>query len=700
MTPIGQARTIVLASPDPLSGKSAVAIGLLDEMRQQFRRVSVFRPIVRSDGVHDHVLTMLLEQLGASQRYADAIGVTYDQMIADPVAAMTIIVEKANRLSEDCDALLVVGSDYTDVAGPMEFGFNAEVAANLGAPIILVVSARHRSPELVARAAESAMADARLHHASVLAVIANRACADQLADVRSALSRVGCPAYAIPEIPLLGARSVGQLAGAVSGRQVYGPPAALDREALEITIAAGRLDHDLLTLSDDALVVVSGDRPDTLLGVVLSQALSGPRIAGIVVTGSYTIPEPLLRLITAILDAAGAEIAVISAPDDISTAAQQLLAAPGNATSFSQRKVEAALEAFRTHVAGAELVRGTAASVPDIVTPRMFEQMLLSRARAARRHIVLPEGTEERILQAAAFLLERDICRITLLGPPDVIKAKAAEVGVDISGAQIIDPPSSDLLPRFAKEYAELRKHKKIPYDQALDHCTDVSYFGTMMVLDGLADGMVSGAAHTTAHTIRPALEVIKTTPDVSVVSSVFFMCLPDRVLVYGDCAVNPDPDPAQLADIAISSARTARQFGIEPRVAMLSYSTGESGSGADVEKVRQATELVRQRMPQLPVEGPIQYDAAVDPVVAQAKLAESPVAGQATVLIFPDLNTGNNTYKAVQRSAGALAIGPVLQGLRKPVNDLSRGALVSDIINTVAITAIQAAGERAEPTA
>lgn len=692
MTPVGQARTIVLASPDPLSGKSAVAVGLLAEMRQQFRRVGVFRPIVRSDGVRDHVLVMLLAQLDGVEHYADAIGATYDQLHADPVAAMTLIVEKANRLAEACDAVLVVGSDYTDVAGPMEFGFNAEVAANLGAPIILVVSAQHRLPAVVARAAESGMADARLHHAAVLAVIANRACEDELGDVRSALSHLGCPAYAIPEVPLLGAPTVGQLASAVSGRQVYGPATALDREALRVTLAAGRLDHDLAALSEDAVVVVSGDRPEALLGLVFSQVTGGfPRLSGILVAGSYTISDPLARVIHAVLDAAGAAPAVITAPDRISTVAQQLLAAPGNATSFSQRKVQAALDAFRAHVEGAVLVRGTAASVPETVTPRMFEQALLTRAKAARRHIVLPEGAEGRILQAAEILLRRDICRVTLLGAPSQVNAKAAELGVDIAGASIIEPAHSDLLPRFAKEYAELRRHRKMPYDQALDHCTDVSYFGTMMVLDGLADGMVSGAVHTTAHTIRPALEVIKTTPDVSVVSSVFFMCLPDRVLVYGDCAVNPDPDPSQLADIAISSARTAREFGIEPRVAMLSYSTGESGSGADVDKVRQATDLVRQRAPELAVEGPIQYDAAVDPVVAQAKLSDSKVAGHATVLIFPDLNTGNNTYKAVQRSAGALAIGPVLQGLRKPVNDLSRGALVSDIVNTVAITAIQA---------
>ena len=321
----------------------------------------------------------------------------------------------------------------------------------------------------------------------------------------------------------------------------------------------------------------------------------------------------------------------------------------------------------------------------------MFEHELLDRARAERRHVVLPEGEEERIIRAADTLLRREVADLTLLGDPNTVRANADQLGLDIGVARILDPHDAELLERFATEYAALRAHKGVTVDAARDVVVDVSYFGTMMVLLGLADGMVSGSVHTTAHTIRPAFEVIRTSPGVSIVSSVFFMCLPDRVLVYGDCAVNPDPTAEQLADIAISSAMTAAQFGIEPRVAMLSYSTGESGSGTEVDKVRMATALVRQRRPDLSVEGPIQYDAAVDVSVAQTKLPGSQVAGRATVFIFPDLNTGNNTYKAVQRSAAAVAVGPVLQGLRMPVNDLSRGALVSDIVNTVAITAIQA---------
>jgi phosphate acetyltransferase len=304
---------------------------------------------------------------------------------------------------------------------------------------------------------------------------------------------------------------------------------------------------------------------------------------------------------------------------------------------------------------------------------------------------VLPEGSEERILRAAEILIRRDVADLILLGNSQEISQKISFLGLHLHQVDIIDPMNSELTERFAGIYVELRRHKGMTVERARDTVTDVSYFGTMMVYDGLADGMVSGAIHTTGETIRPAFEIIRTRPGVSIVSSVFLMCLPDKVLIYGDCAVNPNPDAEDLADIAITSSGTAAAFGIEPRVAMLSYSTGASGKGADVEKVREAVRIARARRPDLKLEGPIQYDAAVDASVARSKLPDSEVAGHATVFIFPDLNTGNNTYKAVQRSAGAVAIGPVLQGLNKPVNDLSRGCTVTDIVNTVTITAIQA---------
>jgi len=357
----------------------------------------------------------------------------------------------------------------------------------------------------------------------------------------------------------------------------------------------------------------------------------------------------------------------------------------------NEQRLATALGHFEAHVSSEELAKEITISRSKTVTPLMFEYDLFERARSNRKHIVLPEGMDERVLRATDILLKRNVVDITLLGNEDEILKKAASLRLKLDGAFIIDPYDNDLIHDYAATYFKLRQHKGISKQAAVDLMHDVSYFGTMMVYKGHADGMVSGAAHTTQHTIRPAFEFIKTKPGVSIVSSSFFMCLEDRVLVYGDCAINPNPDAAQLADIAISSALTAKQFGIEPRIAMLSYSTGKSGKGTDVDKVREATEIVHERLPELKVEGPIQYDAAIDASVAKTKMPDSEVAGKATIFIFPDLNTGNNTYKAVQRSANAIAIGPVLQGLNKPVNDLSRGCLVKDIVNTVVITAIQA---------
>jgi phosphate acetyltransferase len=329
------------------------------------------------------------------------------------------------------------------------------------------------------------------------------------------------------------------------------------------------------------------------------------------------------------------------------------------------------------------------------MTPKMFQYNMVKRAKKHRKHIVLPEGNDDRIIIAASRLLSMDVVDITIIGDKKQIENKVAELGLafDFSKVIIISPRQDPHYDDYVNTYYELRKAKKMTVEVARDLMEDGSYFGTMMVYKGHADGMVSGAAHTTQHTILPALQFIKTKPNCSIVSSVFFMCLEDRVSIFGDCAINPNPTAEQLAEIAISSAESSLAFGIEPKIAMLSYSSGSSGKGDEVDKVRAATEIVRQKRPDLKIEGPIQYDAAVDPSVGQSKMPNSEVAGHASVLVFPDLNTGNNTYKAVQRETGALAIGPMLQGLNKPVNDLSRGCTVDDIINTVVITAIQAQG-------
>jgi phosphate acetyltransferase len=448
------------------------------------------------------------------------------------------------------------------------------------------------------------------------------------------------------------------------------------------------MENVLTRLIEGSVVVVPGDRAEVLVAVLLANAAGTfPSLAGIVLNGGFELTPVIGRL----LDGVHSSLPIVTSPYGSYETTVRIIRTAGRLAADSERKKQTALQLFADHVDEERLLAALDVTRSPIVTPLMFAYELMNRARSDRKRIVLPEGSDDRILRAADIALTRGLADLTILGEDDAVRARAAELGLELAGASILSPFDPELHERFTDVYAQLRAHKGITRVQAADTVTDVSYFGTLMVHLGLADGMVSGAAHTTAHTIRPAFEIIKTKPGVSVVSSVFLMALADRVLVYGDCAVIPDPTADQLADIAVSSAATAAQFGIEPRVAMLSYSTGESGSGADVEKVREATSLVHERAPQLLVEGPIQYDAAADAAVAAAKLPGSNVAGRATVFIFPDLNTGNNTYKAVQRSAGAVAIGPVLQGLRKPINDLSRGALVDDIVNTIAITAIQA---------
>ncbi|WP_235849658.1 phosphate acetyltransferase [Mycolicibacterium doricum] len=683
---------IYVASPEGDTGKSTIALGLLDRLTATAAKVGVFRPITRQGPARDYILELLLAHATAGLPYEDCVGVSYHQLHEDPDNALADIVDRFHRVADRCDAVLIVGSDYTDVASPSELSMNARIAANLSAPVVLAVKARGRTPEEVVQVVDLCLDEIAVHHAHTAAVVANRCDPDQLDEVRQALQRNGGPqAYVLPEEPVLVAPSVAELRDAVDGTMISGDETLLVREAMDVLVAGMTAEHVLERLTEGVTVVTPGDRSDVVLVVASAHAAEGfPSLSSIILNGGLQLHPSVARLVAGL----GLRLPIVATDYGTFETASRVAGTRGRVTATSARKIDTALTLMETHVDTAELLSRLAIPIPTVTTPQMFTYQLLDRARADRKRIVLPEGDDDRILKAAGRLLARGVADLTILGEEARVRARAAELGVDLSAAAVLDPRTSDLCDRFAEQYAELRKHKGVTVEQAREVIHDVSYFGTMLVHNDMVDGMVSGAAHTTAHTVRPAFEIIKTLPDVSTVSSIFLMCLADRVLAYGDCAIVVNPTSEQLADIAISSARTAARFGIEPRVAMLSYSTGTSGTGADVEKVREATELVHKREPDLLVEGPIQYDAAVEPSVAKTKMPESPVAGRATVLIFPDLNTGNNTYKAVQRSAGAIAIGPVLQGLNKPVNDLSRGALVEDIVNTVAITAIQAQGD------
>ncbi|MGW1653512.1 phosphate acetyltransferase [Streptomyces atratus] len=704
-------RSVYVTGIDRGDGRQVVDLGVMELLTRQVDRVGVFRPLVH-DGP-DRLFELLRARYRLPQDPASAYGLDYHEASALQAEQGTDelvsrLVERFHQVAQKYEVVLVLGTDFAATQLPDELALNARLANEFGASVIAVVGGKGQPAESVRAETHNAYRAYAGLGCDVLAMIVNRVAAEDRDVIAERLAaRLPVPCSVLPDDAALSAPTVAQITSALGGTVLLGDDSGLARDALDFVFGGAMLPNMLKALTPGCLVVTPGDRADLVVGSLAAHSAGTPPIAGVLLTLNERPGEEILRLAARL--APGTP--VVSVAGGSFPTAGELFALEGKLNAATPRKAETALGLFERHVDTGALLEGISVARSGRVTPMMFEHELLEQARADRRRVVLPEGTEERVLRAADVLLRRDVCDLTLLGDVDVIRKKAADLGIDLAGTQLIDPQSSQLRQAFAERYAQVRAHRGVTVELAYDVVADVNYFGTLMVQEGLADGMVSGAVHSTAATIRPALEILRrgaersssgrvaaddggTKPDASIVSSVFFMCLADKVLVYGDCAVNPDPDAEQLADIAVQSAATAARFGVEPRIAMLSYSTGTSGSGADVDKVREATDRVRESRPDLRIEGPIQYDAAVEPSVAATKLPGSDVAGQATVLIFPDLNTGNNTYKAVQRSAGAVAVGPVLQGLRKPVNDLSRGALVQDIVNTVAITAIQAQGE------
>ena len=680
-------KSVYIASSERQVGKSSIALGVVDLFARQVRSVGVFRPLVASVE-HDPVTEALLSHKALSQSLESAIGVSYADWAANPDQALDTIVAKYNALAESRDAVVILGSDYESLEASSELARNATIAANLNSPILFVCRVDGRSAGQIQRLAEAAIETLESAYNTVIAMVATHADPAQRDEAAVALKKVRDVVVSVwPHNVVLAAPSVGEQFTAVGATRWLGQEDFLHHESLSTLIGGMTLPNLLTRLKKESTVIVPADRLDLLPGLVMahSSAQYGP-LAALILTGGFDIPESVSKLFGESL----VDLPIAITSMDTFTTATTLQNVHGTSTG-SDRKIEVSRAVFSEFVDEEALLAAIDLPRTEIRTPTMFEYQIQQKARSNRQRIVLPESTDDRVLTAAAIALQRSVAEIILLGDAARISARASELGLNLSEAKVISPEDPQLLQGFAREYAKLRAHKGVTVEQALEKLKDLSYFGTMMVHLGMADGMVSGAVNTTANTIRPSLEFIKTAPGVSVVSGSFLMCMSNRVLVYADCAVNPDPTAEQLADIAISSARTAENFGIEPRVAMLSYSTGDSGFGADVDKVREATRLVRERAPQIKVEGPIQFDAAVDEVVARKKMPGSEVAGRATVFIFPDLNTGNNTYKAVQRTSGAVAVGPMLQGLRKPVNDLSRGALVDDIGSTITITAIQA---------
>jgi phosphate acetyltransferase len=690
-------RNLYIAATEPMSGKSLIALGIMELLSRKRARLGFFRPVITHADRPDNDIELIAGRYGLRTGVTAVHAFTHEEAQRQLAAGLhdevlKSILDRYKELEAECDFVLCEGTDYTGVSSAFEFDFNVAVAKNLGAPILPVISGRDRSADEIHNAIQVAREVFQARGCDVVATIVNRATTsdpDGLVRELDSARAAGEPLFVIPEDGALSRPSVGDVARALEAELLHGSADSLRRDVASVTVAAMNLTHFLERLAPGSLVLTSGDRADIVLGsFVANRSTAATGLAGIILTGGLT---PAVRIRNLVGGLSDESLPVLAVQADTYETATRVHDVRAWLRHDDESKVARALGLFESRVAVELLESRINLTRPARMTPLMFEYELMRRAARDRQCIVLPEGEEERILRAADILLKRGTVELVLLGDETLVRRRISALALDLDAARIIDPARSPQLEAYAAELHRLRKHRGVTPERAHDMMRDRSYFGTMMVHMGEVDGMVSGAVTTTAHTIRPAFEFIRTQPGVSTASSVLFMCLRDRVLVYADCAVVPEPTAEELADIAISSAATARMFGIEPRIAMLSYSTGDSGAGADVERVRAATALVRQRRPDLPVEGPIQYDAAVDTAVARTKIPDSEVAGRATVLVFPDLNSGNNAYKAVQRSAGAVVVGPVLQGLNKPVNDLSRGASVGDIVKTVAITAVQA---------
>ncbi len=695
-------KSIFIATSEPYSGKSVVALGLVNMLLGKTKKTGYFKPIInvdRGEGKDGHIQT-ITEFFNLGVKYEDAYAFTRPEVMrkmesGDQGEILNVIIRKFKKLEEDNDFTVIEGSDFLGEGTAFEFELNLSIAKNLSTPVIIVSSGENKTTAEIVSAVLNAFRNFQSREVQVIAIVVNKVKSEQAEDVHQLLTYQLTEGTILAVIPLnkaLLSPSMKEIHENLNGNLLFGEE-HLSNQVDNVVIGAMNVPHFLSHIKENVLIITPGDRGDMIIAALQANlSMSYPKVSGIVLTAGFEPEEPIMRLLQGLQSV----IPIILVTSGTFETSAKIGAIKPRITPDNVKKIQLAISIFERDVDVQALDKKMITFKPEGITPHMFQYQLAKWAKKKIKHIVLPEGNDDRILKATARLVNEEIVTLTLLGDPVEIAASVKRLGLDfdINHIRIIDPAHSDYYQDYVNTLYELRKNKNVNLEMARDMMTDVSYFGTMMVYKGMADGMVSGAVHTTQHTIRPALQFIKTKPGISVVSSVFFMCLPDRVAVFGDCAVNPNPTAEQLAEIAISSAESSSRFGIEPRIAMLSYSSGTSGEGEDVDKVRKATEIVKTKRPDLKVEGPIQYDAAVDPVVGKQKLPGSKVAGQASVLIFPDLNTGNNTYKAVQRETGALAIGPMLQGLNKPVNDLSRGCTVDDIFNTVIITAIQAQEE------
>ena len=682
--------SLYVASIEPNSGSFSICLGLMELLKQNFNKVAFFKPIAQ--GIDSDCLTMI-EKYDLDQGYKESIGYEKDEFLKlianDSKGVMQELIQKYELLQQNHDFVLVLGISTELVSKAIEYDINYEISKNFSSPFVAVLNAKNKSSQESVSELRYALNDSKKHGCNPYATFINMVQSSQKLRLQKQLEDFE-EVYTISYEPLLQKLSLSEIQASLRAKQLYGQRRGLKKLVQSQQLVSATLEQFIKDAKDEVLVVTDRSRFDIVLGVIAlhySQTSSAP--AGVILCGEAEFSSEVDAVIRGYEDLQLPILTIDMAVEDV---VQKLKSLRPTLGIKNRQKIQRAIELFFDSVDSLHLQKRLLHSHSDIITPLKFSYMLTLKAKERIKKIVLVESEDERILKAAAAITQRGVAKIILIGKDKQIKHKASMLGIKLRSVDIIDPLSYVSIGLMAQNLYEKRKEKGMTYDQALDLLqTNYTYFATMLVQQGLADGMVSGAVNSTADTIRPALQVIKTKPGVNTVSSVFFICLDTKVLVYGDCAINKEPNPQQLADIAISSAQTAKSFFIDPKVAMLAYSSGDSGSGETIQKVKEATQIVQQKQPDLEIEGPIQYDAAIDVEIAKKKLPHSKVAGHASVFIFPDLNSGNNTYKAVQRATNAIAIGPILQGLNSPINDLSRGCSVEDIINTITITAIQA---------
>lgn len=687
-------RSLYVSTKQKGAGSLFISMNFMELLKRKLQRVAFFRPIILSNNKRDVDIEFILQRFSLDQAYDDAHGfdIEYvESMIAQNKEneLLNQLISKFKKLEQDYDFVLCEGIRASELSSAIEYDLNLKIAQNFSSGYINVINAKDRTTQDVYEDILIDYENSNVQCCSHFATFVNRLDVAKLKELEKKLTSCELRTYLLEEVEELDLLTIEDVVEGLGATEVFSAEHDHTRVVKKVKVAALSLDNFLDHIEEDDLVIVPADRSDIILGLFGAMYSSNyPSISAILFPFGMTPNKNIKKLLDGL---EGFKIPMFCVESDTYKTARDISKIYSRIRSNSERKIALAEGLFRKSVDIEEIEKRIADAKSEVMTPQMFEYTLFDMARSNKKRIVLPESFDERVLRAAEIVLRRGVADIILLGNEDEVRQNYMRLGLDLKEATIIDNNDPELIEEFTKEFYEMRAHKGLGVEAARDAMTHVNYFATMMVHLGHADGMVSGAIHSTSDTIRPALQIIKTTKDASIVSSVFFMCLKTKVLVYGDCAVNQDPDAKQLAEIAYISSKTAEAFSLFPKVAMLSYSTGESGSGADVEKVREATAILKKNHPELLVEGPIQYDAAVNKSVAKTKLPNSKVAGEANVFIFPDLNTGNNTYKAVQRSSDAVAIGPILQGLNKPINDLSRGCLVADVVNTIAITAIQA---------